>query len=52
MAQLQDLNRVLQHQLEKMQKLQLDAAEYACLKALVLFNPGKEDEEEKRGGGG
>lgn len=31
----------LKAQVEKMSSLHLDAAEYSCLKAIVLFNPGK-----------
>lgn len=33
--------RIFQDQVEKLQKLQVDAAEYSCLKAIALFTTGK-----------
>ena len=33
--------RSFQDQVEKMKSLHIDSAEYNCLKAIVLFNPGK-----------
>lgn len=37
MEQMRSLNT----QVEKMTSLHVDSAEYSCLKAIVLFNPGK-----------
>ena len=33
--------RVLQEQVERLRVLHVDAAEYACLKAVALFSPGE-----------
>lgn len=33
--------RSLNTQVEKMSSLHVDGAEYSCLKAIVLFNPGR-----------
>ena len=33
--------RIFQDNLEKLKALQVDAAEYSCLKAIVLFTTGK-----------
>ncbi len=33
--------RILQDQLDKLKSMHVDPAEYACLKAVVLFTPGK-----------
>lgn len=33
--------RIFQEQVEKLKSLQVDAAEYACMKAIVLFTTGK-----------
>lgn len=33
--------RVFQDQVERLQRLHVDSAEYSCLKALVLFSSGK-----------
>lgn len=35
-----DQIRVFQDQVEKLNRLQVDSAEYACLKAIALFTPG------------
>lgn len=34
--------RIFQDQVEKLRNLHVDAAEYACLKAIVLFTSGSE----------
>ena len=34
--------RILQDQMDKLKNMHVDPAEYACLKAIVLFTPGKE----------
>lgn len=36
-----DQVRVFQNQVEKLSRLQVDSAEYSCLKAIVLFSPGE-----------
>ena len=33
--------RILQDQLDKLKAMHVDPAEYACLKAIVIFTPGK-----------
>ena len=33
--------RILQDQMDKLKNMHVDPAEYACLKAIVLFTPGK-----------
>lgn len=38
-----DQIRVFQDQVEKLNRLQVDSAEYSCLKAIALFSPGKSD---------
>lgn len=35
--------RIFQEQVEKLKALHVDAAEYSCLKAIVLFTTGKSD---------
>ena len=37
-----DQVRVFQDQVDKLTRLQVDTAEYACLKAIALFSPGEE----------
>ena len=37
---LLDHIRLIQDQIEKLKKYQIDSAEFSCLKALVLFNSG------------
>lgn len=36
-----DQVRVFQDQVDKLNRLQVDTAEYSCLKAIALFSPGK-----------
>lgn len=36
-----DQVRVFQDQVEKLTRLQVDSAEYSCLKAIALFSPGE-----------
>lgn len=36
-----DQVRVFQDQVDKLTRLQVDSAEYSCLKAIALFSPGK-----------
>lgn len=36
-----DQVRVFQDQVEKLSRLQVDSAEYSCLKAIALFSPGE-----------
>uniref|UniRef100_A0A8U7NJY1 Uncharacterized protein n=1 Tax=Corvus moneduloides TaxID=1196302 RepID=A0A8U7NJY1_CORMO len=38
-----DQIRVFQEQVEKLNRLQVDSAEYSCLKAIALFTPGTTD---------
>lgn len=38
-----DQVRVFQDQVEKLTRLQVDSAEYSCLKAIALFSPGASD---------
>lgn len=38
-----DQVRVFQDQVEKLTRLQVDSAEYSCLKAIALFSPGAPD---------
>lgn len=38
---LLDHIRLIQDQIEKLKKYQIDSAEFSCLKALVLFNSGE-----------
>lgn len=38
-----DQVRIFQDQVEKLNRLQVDSAEYSCLKAIALFSPGKSD---------
>ena len=33
--------KVFEEQVDKFKNLHIDSAEFSCLKALVLFNPGK-----------
>ena len=33
--------RLFEEQVEKLKNLQIDSAEFCCLKAIILFNPGK-----------
>lgn len=35
-----DQVRVFQDQVDKLNRLQVDTAEYSCLKAIALFSPG------------
>lgn len=42
--------RLFQEQVEKLKALRVDAAEYACLKAVALFSPGEEGRGRKGGG--
>lgn len=42
-----DQVRVFQDQVDKLTRLQVDTAEYSCLKAIALFSPGEEEEEEE-----
>lgn len=39
-----DQVRVFQDQVDKLTRLQVDTAEYSCLKAIALFSPGEEDQ--------
>lgn len=39
-----DQVRVFQDQVDKLNRLQVDTAEYSCLKAIALFSPGEFDE--------
>lgn len=41
MVNFMDNIRIFQEQIDKLRNLHLDAAEYACLKAIVLFTSGK-----------
>lgn len=36
-----DQVRVFQDQVDKLTRLQVDSAEYSCLKAIALFSPGE-----------
>ena len=36
-----DQVRVFQEQVDKLSRLQVDSAEYSCLKAIALFTPGE-----------
>ena len=35
--------RLFEEQVEKLKNLHIDSAEFCCLKAIILFNPGKHD---------
>lgn len=41
MVSFMDNIRIFQEQVEKLRSLHVDAAEFACLKAIVLFTSGK-----------
>ena len=41
MLAFMDHIRIFQEQVEKLKSLQVDNAEYTCMKAIVLFSTGK-----------